>query len=52
MVGKAKINNSNVCKSYIQEFQYLEKPQFRIPMFGKANIQNSNVWKSESLEFE
>ena len=47
MIGKAKIQNSNVWKSEKPEFQCLEKPKFRIPMFGKAKNQNSNVWKAK-----
>ena len=38
MFGKAK--NS--------DFQCLEKPKFRIPMFGKTKIQNCNVSKSQN----
>ena len=57
MFGKAVIQNSNVWKSQISEFQCLEKPKFgipmfgkpkaRIPMFGKVKNENSNVWKSQ-----
>ena len=36
---------------YYSEFQCLEKPKSRIPMFGKAKIQNFNVQKSKNLEF-
>ena len=43
MSGKAKIQNFNVWKSEKPEFQCLEKPKFRIPMFGKAKVQNSNA---------
>ena len=57
------IQNSNVWKSQHQEFQCLEKPKsripmfgncqklFRVPMFGKAKIKNSNDWKSQNSEF-
>ena len=51
------IQNSNVWKSQHQEFQCLEKPKsripmfgncqklFRVPMFGKAKIKNSKLEK-------
>ena len=57
------IQNSNIWKSQHQEFQCLEKPKsripmfgncqklFRVPMFGKAKIKNSNDWKSQNSEF-
>ena len=41
-VWKAKVQNSNVWKSRNSEFQCLEKPKFRIPMFGKAKIQKNS----------
>ena len=52
MIGKAKIQNSNVWKSQKPEFQCLEKPKTRIPMFEKAKIQSSSVWKSQKPEFQ
>ena len=38
MAGKAKIKNSNVWKSLNSDFQFLEKPKFRIPIIGNARI--------------
>ena len=38
-------------KAQTREFQCLESPKFRIPMFGKAKIHNSNVWKSQNSQF-
>ena len=63
MFGKTEIHNFNVWKSQNTEFQSLEKPQLRIPMFGKATMLripmfrkaktlNSNVWKSQNLKFQ
>ena len=34
------------------DFQSLEKPKGRIPVFRKRQIYNSNVWKRQSLEFQ
>ena len=39
-------------KAQTREFQCLESPKFRIPMFGKAKIHNSNVWKSQNSQFQ
>ena len=41
MLGKPKIQNTNVWKTQKLEFQCLEK----------AKIQNSNVWKSQKPQF-
>ena len=38
-------------KAQTREFQCLESPKFRIPMFGKAKIHNSDVWKSQNSQF-
>ena len=38
-------------KAQTREFECLESPKFRIPMFGKAKIHNSNVWKSQNSQF-
>ena len=51
MFGKGSTKNSNVWKSQSPEFQSLEKPKSRIPMFRKAKIQNFNVRKRKNLEF-
>lgn len=36
MSGKAEKENCNVWKSQNQEFQCLENPKYRIPMFEKS----------------
>ena len=38
MFGKAKVYTSNVWTRQNLEFQYLEKPEVRIPVFAKREI--------------
>ena len=51
MIGKAKVQISNVWTSQSSRFQSLEKTKFKILIFGKAKIQNSSAWKSQNSEF-
>ena len=47
-----KLENSDVWNSQNLEFQCLETPKSRSPLFGEAKIHNSDVWKRKSPEFQ
>ena len=47
MFRVAKIRNFNIWERQNLEFQCLQTPKSRIPMFGKAKIHNSNLWKTQ-----